>query len=320
METCPRRRLQTAREPVAVRKFCRQWRAIVVPCCWIVDSCCTRRLLSHQPRSLVCRFIVRFFSNFLRQWLCFKLVVSKTRGRQLDSLHYSHLFLVSRSFLRSGYIVELCCHFQKFLDCAPLWHCLCYRSHFAARVSSSLYSWWHSRQKLRQSTQRSLSHKQNSQADSRPPLVSPLVRADYYGWFPSFQRNLHRNFRTFCSGLGIQSILHTLWNFEHCLYHLADCHVVHYNSSNLFSTCCGRSQVVVARSGRRWINGLLHHGQMFPFLEPKQNVRYIASFFFLRLHGRPLLRSCTDAWSYRVFILNGFCSIHLWQCQDRLVS
>ena len=65
-------------------------------------------------------------------------------------------------------------------------------------------------------------------------------------------------------------------------------------------------------SVRRWLHWLVHHGQMFPLLEPKQNVRHIAGFIFLRLHGRPLLRSSVDAWSHWVFILHGICPIYLW--------
>jgi len=51
---------------------------------------------------------------------------------------------------------------------------------------------------------------------------------------------------TFRCSLGDQPILHPLWNSEHCLCHLAHRHVFHHNSAHLFSTCCGRSQVVVA--------------------------------------------------------------------------
>ncbi len=170
------------------------------PCLLVSHAslCSARSVLPHQSGRIVRRSIDRVFIHLLRQWLCGKLVVSKARGHQLDALHSGHLLHVHRSFLCRRYIVELCCHFQEFLCRASFRHNLCHSSHTAAGFPSSLCSRRHCGQELRQPPESSLSHKQNSQADSRSPLVSPLFRAVYYGRFPSFQRYLHRNFRTFC--------------------------------------------------------------------------------------------------------------------------
>ena len=156
-----------------------------------------RCLLSHQSWCFVRCSIACVLIHFLRQRLRVKLLVSKAWRHQLVSLHSGHIFHVSRPLFRRGHNFELCCHFQEFLCRASFWHNLCHCSHTATGFPSSLCSRRHCGQELRQPPESSLSHKQNSQADSRSPLVSPLFRAVYYGRFPSFQRYLHRNFRTF---------------------------------------------------------------------------------------------------------------------------
>ncbi len=74
------------------------------------------------------------------------------------------------------------------------------------------------------------------------------------------------------------------------------------------------------RSIWRWLHRIVHHGKMFSLLEPKQDVRCFASFFFLRLHGRAMLWSSVDARSHWVFVINGIRAIHLQQCEDRLTG
>ena len=150
-----------------------------------------RCLLSHQSWRFVRCSIACVLIHFLRQRLRFKLLVSKAWRNQLVSLHSGHIFHVSRPLFRCGHNFELCCHFQEFIHRASFWHCMCHRSHSAARFPSSLCSWRNCGQKLRQPAQRPLPHKQNSQANSGSPLVSPRLCSDHHGRFPPLQRNLH---------------------------------------------------------------------------------------------------------------------------------